>query len=414
MIDPGTASVAATARWNLDGPLSFRDLVYLPEGDEVTIGRQDIDAYGVFPADGAEVVKRLAAGDTPRLVTAWYEAEYGERLDIEDLLEALDELGFIQTGDQPRSEGPVRWRRLGTAVFSPPALVCYAVIIVLAVIAMIRHPDVAPHYRNIFFTDYYTIVQVTLFLAAIPLLLVHESFHALGGRRLGLRTRLTIGRRLYFIVLETSLDGLVVVPRRKRYLPILAGVLADLVGVAILTVVADFTRTAQGTLSPVGQFCLAVAFAAVLRVVWQCYFYLRTDLYALIHTMLGCVDLHTVATQMLRNRVNRLLGRRDRLADETDWHPADRRAARWYSWLIVVGYTASIATLALAGIPILYEFATGVLSRFLGGSGVSREQQLDAIVFGSVALLQILVLGCLIIRDRRKRRRERALHHLIT
>jgi hypothetical protein len=413
MTDTGAAHTDAPLRWDVDRPLPLHELVYLVEGDEVTIGRQDTDSYGVFPADGAEVVRRLADGQTIRRVTDWYEDQYGERLDIDDLLEALDELGFIRTSGEPPAESRVRWRRLGIAVLSPPALTGYGAIVILAVIAMVRRPDLVPHYRNIFFTDYYTIVQVTLFLAAIPLLFVHEMFHALGGRRLGLRTRLAIGRRLYFIVLETSLDGLVAVPRRKRYLPILAGVMVDIVGVATLTIAADLTREPDGTLSLAGRICLAVAFAALLRVVWQFYFYLRTDMYALIHTVLGCVDLHTTATRMLRNRVNRLLGRRDRLVDETDWHPVDRRAARWYSWLIVAGYTMSIGTLVLAGLPILYEFTSGVLARFSGGAGVSPQQQLDAIVFGTAALLQILVFGWLMVRDRRRQRRERRLNHVI-
>ncbi len=410
MVDVRTTDANAPAG---DRPVPLYELVYLPDGDEVTIGRPETDSYGVFPPDGAELVRRLGEGATIRQAVDWYRAEYGEDIDIVDLLEALDELGFIDTGAQPAAE-PIRWRRLGIAAFSPPALIGYAAVVLLAIVAIVRHPDLVPHYRNIFFTDYYMVIQLTLFVVAIPLVFVHESFHALAGRRLGLRTRLTISRRLYFIVLETSVDGLVIAPRRKRYLPILAGIMADLVGVAACTVAADLSRQPDGTLSFGGRFCLAVAFAALLRVVWQFYFYLRTDLYVLIHTVLGCVDLHTTATRLLRNRVNRLLGRRDRLVDESDWHPVDRRAARWYSWLIVVGYTVSIGTLALAGIPIMYQIGSGVLDRFSGGDGVSAQQQLDAIVFGGFVLAQVIVLGWLMIRDRARRRRERQLHHVIS
>lgn len=402
---------------DLDRPVPLHPLVYLPDGDEVTVGRPDADAYGIFPADGAELVRQLERGATVRQAADWYLAEYGEPVDIGDLLEALDELGFIQAPGEPGAPpaaGRVRWQRLGTAVFAPAALIGYAALMIWAVAAMVRHSDLVPHYRNVFFTDYYTVIQVTLFVAAIPLLMLHESFHALAGRRLGLRTRLTVGRRLYFIVLETSLDGLVIVPRGKRILPIVAGTLADLVGVAACTVVADLTREPGGGLSTAGRILLAVAFYALLRVVWQFYFYLRTDLYMLIQTVLGCVDLHTTATRLLRNRFNRLIGRPQRCVDESDWYPADRRAARWYSWLVVVGYAASLATFVLAAAPVLYRFASGVLARFSGGAGVTTAQQLDAIVFGSAALIQIAVLGALMVRDRRRRRREPRLRHVIT
>jgi hypothetical protein len=275
---------------------------------------------------------------------------------------------------------------------------------------MVFNADLRPTYHNIFFSDYYMVIQVGLFLAAIPLLFLHESFHALAGRRLGVRSRLRIGRRLYFIVLETSLDGLVAVPRRRRYLPIVAGLLADVLGIAACTIGADLTRHADGTLSGLGRFLLAVAFAALLRVVWQFFLYLRTDVYVLVSTVLGCVDLHGAALQMVRNRVRRLFGKSE--TDESALHPVDRKVARWYSWLVVVGYTASLTTFVLAGAPVLYRFATGVIGR-LTGDGVPTAQLLDSIVFGGVAIAQCAVLGWLMVRERVRARRDRRLHHVI-
>ena len=73
---------------------------------------------------------------------------------------------------------------------------------------------------------------VALFAGQALLALVHESFHVLAGRRLGLRTSVRISRRFYYAVYETRLDGLVSVPRRQRYLVILAGLLADVLVVA--------------------------------------------------------------------------------------------------------------------------------------------------------------------------------------
>src|SRR5215813_14706271 len=74
---------------------------------------------------------------------------------------------------------------------------------------------------------------------ALPILqLVHEGYHALAGRRLGLNSTLRIGHRFIYVVFETSLDGLVAVPRRQRYLPMLAGMLTDVVALAALILAA--------------------------------------------------------------------------------------------------------------------------------------------------------------------------------
>ncbi|WP_031163455.1 hypothetical protein [Streptosporangium roseum] len=412
--------VTASAGYDPDRPLPLHQLVYLADGEEVTVGRPDIDSYGIFPADGAEIVRRLEAGATPRDTAAWYLDEYGEGVDMDDVIAALGELEFVRPADTAETvaaaetaPAPVRWQRLGAALFSPPAWIAYAALTAWALVTMVRRPDLAPTYNHVFFTDYYTVVQAALFVFAIPQLLLHEAFHALAGRRLGLRSTLTIGRRLYFIVLETSLPGLVAVPRRRRYLPILAGMLADVLVMAVLTLVADLTREPSGAFSLGGKVCLAIAFAVLIRVVWQFSFYLRTDLYVLISTALGCVDLHDTAKQYLRNRVNRLLGRTGHLVDESGWHETDRRTARWYSWLIVVGYAVSIGSFALAAVPIGYRMLVGVLGRFTGGGEVGWEELLDSAVFSGLVVLQFVIIAWLMIRDRRHRRAQRRLAHVI-
>ncbi|GIH68086.1 hypothetical protein [Sphaerimonospora thailandensis] len=412
MTDVEAVDDGPAIRYDPDRPLPLHPLVYLEEGDEVTVGRPDIDSYGIFPPDGAEVLRRLEQGVPPREAAVWYEARYRESLDVDDLVAALGELGFVRESDAPGPAGAsVRWKRLGAVLFSVPAWICYGLLVAWALISMARRPDLVPVYRNVFFTDYYSVIQATLFVAAIPQLLLHEGFHALAGRRLGLRSRLRISRRLYFVVLETSLDGLVAVPRRQRYLPIMAGMLADVVVMAVLTIAADLTRGPEGALSPWGRFCLAFAFAVMLRILWQFSLYLRTDLYVLVSTALGCVDLHTTAMRMLRNRVNRLLGRRHRLVDESDWHPVDRRVARWYSWLIVAGYTVSLTTFAVAILPIVYRMFAGVLSRFTG-HGAPWPELLDSLVFSGFILGQLVVLAWLAVRER-YRGRTRRLDHVI-
>ncbi|MGX7826025.1 hypothetical protein ACTG9Q_13115 [Actinokineospora sp. 24-640] len=399
----------------LDRPLAFHPLVYLEDGDEVTIGRPDTDSYAVFPADGAEVVRRLAAGESPNSVGRWYEAEYGESTDMDHIIGALEELGFTRAPDEQAAVAePVRWQRLGAALFSPVAFAVYVGLFGWGVVAAVRDPALLPDYRNLFFTDYFTIIEAVLILAAIPQLVLHEGFHALAGRRLGLRSRLRFGRRLYFLVVETALDGLVAVPRRKRYLPILAGILADVLALAVLVLVADLTRDPGGGLSMTGRVCLAIAYATTLRLAWQLFLYLRTDLYVLISTVLGCVDLHQTAKRTLRNRVNRLLGRDHRLLDDTEWHPIDRRVARWYSWLIVGGYTASITTFVVAVGPAAYQLFSGAIGRFFATGSVPTRDLLDSVVFLVVTLGPLAAAGWLAVRERRRRRDRTQPVHVIS
>ena len=387
---------------DLERPVALHPLTFLDEGDEVTVGRSDIDSYCVLPADGAALLRELASGTAPRPAAAWYEATYGQSVDIAEFLEAMDEMGFVAApGEQVPVSRPVRWQRLGRAVFSPVALLGYGALLIAAIVTMIQHHDLAPQYHNLFFSPYVTVVVMVVFVGQFPFILLHESFHALAGRRLGLRSRMGIGRRLYFVVIETSLDGLVAVPRRKRYLPMLAGMLVDLVSVAVLTLVAALLRGPDGAEPVIGGVCLAMAFANLLRFVWQFYFYLQTDLYHVVVTVFGCVDLQKTARRMIANRVNRVLGRRGRLIDETTWHPTDRAVARWYSWLLVIGYGFSIGTLLLAGVPATYHMFSVVLGRLFSGAGLAGVT--DSVAFLVVNVVQFAVLGYLLLRQRRDR-----------
>jgi hypothetical protein len=389
-----------TTSLDLDRPLRLHPLTYLEEGDEVTVGRADIDSYGLFPADGAALLRRLEAGVPPNEAARWYTEQYGEQVDITEFLEVLEEFDLlVKDGEQAAQTGPVRWQRLGAALFSPVAWVCYAAIVVAAIVVMVRAPEYVPTYRHLFFTDSLVVLTLGLYLGQVPWILLHESFHALAGRRLGLRSSLRIGRRLYFVVFETSLDGLVAVPRRKRYLPMLAGLVADLLVISALTLGAALLRTPAG--EPfIGRFLLAMAFASVLRLSWQFYFFLRTDLYYLATTVLGSVDLQTVAKQMLANRFNRLIGRRSRLADENQWHPRDRMVGRWYQWLILVGYGVMISLLVFQAVPAMFKIVHMVVVKLAVNH--SLLDITDVFFFLVLNFGELAIAGFLGLRARRR------------
>lgn len=335
-------------------PLRFHPLAFLEDGGEVVVGRSDIDSYGVFPTDGAALVRELAAGRPPADAAAWYADTYGERVDMADFVATLRELQLVRSEQEPElaASAPVRGQRLGRALFSAPAWILYAALVCAAVLVCALDAGMRPRTDNVFFTESLVVVAAVVFAGQLALTVWHEAFHVLAGRRLGIRSRVRVSWRLYFVVLETNLDGLAVVERRRRYLPILAGLLADTLAVAGLTVLAYLTR--ESTVA--SGVCLALAFTTLPRMAWQFYFFLRTDIYHLIATATGCVDLDTAARALIANRVNGLLGRRDRLRDERDWGPRDRRLARWYAPLLVVGYAWMLAVLVLVLVPLVWRF----------------------------------------------------------
>ena len=396
---------------DLDRPVSLHVLAFLDEGEDVTVGRADTDSYCVLPADGAALLRELARGATPREAAQWYLDTYHEPVDVLEFLAAMAELGFVVGPDETEpASRPVPWQRLGRLAFSPVAAGCYAALLVAAALVMGRHPDLRPRPHNLFFTHFATVVLLVTVFGQLPFVLFHEAFHALAGRRLGVRSRLRISRRLYFLVAETNLDGLVLVPRRKRYLPILAGMLADLIVIAALTLLAAALRQPGGSQPLIGRLCLALALLTVLRLIWQFYFFLQTDLYQLVVTMLGCVELQKTTNRLIANRLLRLVGRPELASDESLWHPRDRAVARWYCWLLLAGYLFSAASFVLAILPLLRRLFSGAIDGLTSGHGVRWGELADSATFLLLMIVQLGIVTFILLRERRLRRTTTAVH----
>jgi hypothetical protein len=209
------------------------------------------------------------------------------------------------------------------------------------------------------------------------------------------------------VVFETVMNGLVSVPRSKRYLPMLAGMLTDLLVAAVCTLTAWWLRDRLDPTSWVPGLFLALAFTTLLRIAWQFYFFLRTDIFYLVTTVLGCVDLQTTTRHYLANHLYRLLGRPDRLVPEADWHPRDRQVARWYAPLVVVGYSVAIGLLVLVMLPIAWTFLSTAVSRALLGQASSGAEFWDSAILLSLNLAQLAVAAVLFLRDGRGAARDR-------
>ena len=383
--------------------LRLHRLTMVPDVNGVMVGRPDIASYAVFPPEGAQALRMLDSGVSLEAVGAWWAQTCGEALDLDDFLEALEELRFIRPEREPLTELSVRWQRLGRAIFSVPAWACYAILLAAGITAMIRHPWLRPSYRDIFFTHYLSLIPIALMATSIPCILVHESFHALAGRRLGLPSTLSIGRRLYYIVAETNLDALFSVPRRRRYLPFLAGMLADGLLVAIFTLLAAELR---GRHAPhwLAGLCLLIAFSSLLRLVWQLLFYLETDLYFVMSHALGCSDLQNAARFQIRTQLRRLT-RRPAPRPNTEWSDRDRLVATWYAPVIVLGYAFSLGSLVWAGIPTTIRLWSTLIERLW--THTSPESILDAVSFVLLSTLNWGLLAYVSLRDRRRARRAR-------
>jgi hypothetical protein len=352
---------------------------------------------------------------SPVQAGSWYQSTYGEPVDLNDFLSTIESLGFLassqtmpgadrQASEQDEEQVGLRW--LGRAVFSPVAWLVYLAVLVGWAFMVTQHHGLAPHPRQVFFTDSLLLVQLTLIFGQAPCIFLHEAFHVLAGRRLGLSSRLQPNTRLYFVVFETEMNGLLTVPRRRRYLPFLAGMVLDVQLICGLGLLAFATGAAGPHPSLLPRLLLAVALPVVPRLGFQFLLFLQTDIYYVFATALGCYDLHAATSALIRNRIHRLLGHPERMVDESQWSERDRQVARWYAPFAIAGAGVMIALGVLVVVPILAHVAALVAGGL--GDNNSGPRFWDTAVSITFNGLQILLFAVIALRNRARSRRGSA------
>lgn len=356
-----------------DTVVHFHALSYVPDGDDVVVGRIETGSFAVLPADGAQLLRRLAEGQPALEAAAWYEECFGEPVDIEDFLESMDGLGFIRApGTQQEQLRPPRFQWLGKLLFSPPAWFIYTAVAIAAVVELTGSRVLRPTASQVYFTSSLATVEAVVMFGQMPLAFLHEAYHVLAGQRIGLRSKLGISNRYTYVVFETRSNGLLGVPRRRRYLPFLAGMLLDVEVVCVLDLVAAFTRESDGAASLAGRVCLAFSFSVIGRLGWQFLLYLRSDLYYVLATALNCYDLHEASKAIFLNRVRRLLRRTGRLVDEDQWTARDRKVGAWYGWCLLLGMLATVFLTVFVSGPILVMYVARAAHGLAAGAGAWR------------------------------------------
>jgi hypothetical protein len=385
--------------------LTLYPLTFVAEGDQVIIGRPEVDSFAVFSPDAAAVVRRIEAGETLASVADWYQTAYGEPADLGDFVETLRDLDFIrpegEAGAQYQVRPSVRWRQLANVVFSAPAMCLYILVVGMAVYLMWRVPALRPAPSKVFFSRSLLVVMGLTTVGQLVGIAVHEGFHVLAGRRLGLASRLSVGRRLYFLVFQTTLVGLLGVPARKRILPFCAGLIADALSASALTGIAEVGRLAGWPPWP-GRVAIGLAYLTLLRMLWQAMIFMETDLCHVLASALACPDLHSMTRSYLRSRWAARGRRPDLVADTSGWTNRDLRIVRGYAPFVIVGSIAIIGLGAITTVPVVLKLAARIYHGIAGGA-LSNPWFWDSVIAGVAIVSPFAVVAMLALRDRTRR-----------
>lgn len=312
--------------------VQFYPLLKRQEGDEVMVGRPEINSFIYLPPEGVALIEYLEQGLTIEETQTAFNERFGEVPDVADLVDGLNQVGFVmrivEPGAElpaveeapaaaPAPEGHFAWisQRAAARFFKRPLLVLYGAYILGAFVVMFAlRPNLIPSGADQYF------IGVSLVASILSLtvwgwlhMFLHEMAHLLAARSVGVPARLTLGRRLMTPVALTDMAAIYTVAPEQRYLPYLAGMLLDLLMLSSSIYLLAFTDWGLIALPAlIYSFAKAVIARVSLSLTWQFRLPLRTDLYYVLTNWLRARNLQMDTIGFLANLRDRLLRRAPR------------------------------------------------------------------------------------------------------
>lgn len=359
-------------------------------GEEIIIGRPDRGIFLALPPEAVQVLDDLAAGKTVGETRNLYTQRHGDVPDLPDFLKLMVQKSFVRPlGEEDAKEAPAELRkfhfenfseRTARLFFGAPAVGLYALVIAAGIGVAFRDPSIIPGRTALYFKHLHTIKILGVVTFSFLTLFLHEMSHLLAARAVGVKSRLGVGHRLWVVVAETDLTGLWAVPKRNRYLPILAGLLTDLTTAAAILLVVYGESRGWLSLSPLGlEMIRAIFFAYILQITWQFFFFVRTDLYYVLTIYFDCKNLMGDTEIFLKNQIARLfpfVG----ATDQSHIPSSERSVIRYYSLIWLFGRAMALFLLFTVTLPLTLSYFYKIWDILRTGYKATGLAYLDAMI----------------------------------
>jgi putative peptide zinc metalloprotease protein len=403
----------AAPAFSLSSRLSFSPLSVVPEGEEFLVGDPQSGVFLTIPEVGVVALRVLQAGGTIAEAGIAAGDHAGEVVDVVDFASVLVEAGLVSAvngapivaSTAPQRRAWLDGVRTETVrpLFSRFAWTFYGLCFAFCLLAFLLEPQLWPSFEDFYFYPDPAVCMVIMLVTSLLLQACHELYHLLAGRAVGVAARFNISRRLFFPVFETDLSQLWSVPRQQRYSPFLAGMAFDCVVLAICLALRLLLAAGLLDMPPLlYRFAGAVVLVQVVGLGFQALIFMRTDLYAVLITALGCYNLYRVNTLYLKSKVRSL--RPGEATELASAHPRDLQVARWFAWLYAVGLLWAIyffVTIFIPNTVIVAGWMLGSLTSVQLGTPAFWE----AMTIGLVAALQGLLPLAILLWQRFQRRK---------
>ncbi|MEB1809623.1 MAG: peptidase [Bacillaceae bacterium] len=357
--------------------------------EEVTSGE-----FYEMPQVCIDAIERINEGISLEQIELELKVRYPEELiDMVDFAEQLLELQLIKEVDgvtfeveQVRSsDSGFTWipSIVGRFFFNRFSNKWYVVLLAINVLFFIVNPQLFPSYKDIFLFE--TVMPSLLLWMGVSLVLVliHELGHILAVRSYDLPAKLGVGHRLFFVVFETDLTPAWKLAPKQRNILYFGGLCFDQLMLFIALSLQLFFDVSHGLI--VGILGLVVL-DIFIRTIYQCCFYMKTDLYYVFENCTGCYNVMENGRKLLSRWVPWI-----KSPSATETFAGEERTVKLYSIFYVTGILLTCSLFLFYFIPQTIYAYSKILPGFL--QPVNDPVFWDAAVFVGQS---VLILGLLL------------------
>lgn len=379
---------------------------------ESEIGRPETGVFIALGAEGAAVLRWLAAGIPLASVAERFRDQFDGDVDIVDFVREISGCGFVRSVDghllvdeTEAVEGNRGWRLLGNLpphrvswLLSRPARALYVLVWLTLPLLLVTRPVLFPTAEDAVFGPGLLTNILALTVLGWLLAFLHELAHLVAVRARGSEATLDLSHRLHIVVAQTDMTAVRALPRNERYAPYLAGMTWDATVLLAISLLA-----AVGWTAPLTQ---AAAYVLIMSLLFEFALFLRTDVYYVLTNALRLGNLAGDSRRWLLNLWSGFL-RRDARYDLSGVPARELRWVRWYAVPAAAGVVLALAQFTFLGLPLLAAFVTQASAGL--HQGVGSVDFWSSV--GTLALVaaQFGLLGLGMLREQRRRRSRSAL-----
>lgn len=405
--------------------IDFFPFTCQPDQDGFIVGRAETNTFLALPEEGVRILAWLQSGKTVGETAGLYQQTYGENPDLGDFLETMAESGLIKPTVDPTAETDEKqtapahpnqpalvqyhmtWlsESLAKAVFSRTSLWFYALLATSAIAVILANPAVFPSRSDMVFETNVSFWFISFLLFQLSSVMLHEIGHLAAARSRGVNARFGFGNRMWIIVAETDLTGIWSIPKKDRMLPLLGGPMVDVFLLSLGTYLLYALHNGLIVLpDQLAQFARAMFLFLCFRLIWQCYFFVRTDFYYVFTTFFECKNLLKDTEAFVSNKLKGLF-RFGKQVDQSAISPREMKVIKTYSWIWGIGRSIALTVLFLYILPILWGyfqiFYTGLTGS--GGTGLMIDSLIVIGISFAIYGIGFVMWGRSLFQSMRKR-----------